>query len=109
MANHRGHPKFYELLKEIEQIHDSKNHDYAKDKDPLSNLRMCEDIFMKCPYCGKSHNIPAHIGAMIRMTDKWSRLVQLTKKKGMNESVRDNLLDMAVYSLLRIILLEENE
>jgi len=109
MKKYYGHPKFYELLEEIKEIHSSKNHDYAKTTDPFSNLKMCEEIYVKCPHCKKSHPIPAHIGTLIRMSDKWSRLIQLTKKEGKNESVRDSLMDLAVYSLLRIILLEEEK
>ena len=43
------------------------------------------------------------------MSDKWSRLTELTKGKQdrVGESMTDTLMDMAIYSLLEIILIEE--
>jgi len=65
-----GHPRFYELIKIIEDLHSRKNQNYAKDNDPLSNLKMCEEI-----------GIPAHIGCFIRIQDKYSRIRELLKGK----------------------------
>jgi hypothetical protein len=42
------------------------------------------------------------------MGDKWSRICELAKgKTPQNESLRDSLIDLAVYSLIDIVLLEE--
>lgn len=100
-----GHPRFYEILDQMRDTHDRKNSDYASVGDPLSNLKMSEEI-----------GIPGYVGNFIRMGDKWSRLTQLMKKaqhgegpavKG--ESMKDTLQDLAVYCMLEIILLEEHE
>lgn len=95
-----GHPRFHELIEIIRDTHNRKNANYAEDKDPLSNLKLCE-----------SFGIPATMGVMVRMSDKWSRLVQLMggKKDKVGESVIDTLMDLSVYCLLEIILLEEEE
>jgi hypothetical protein len=84
----------------MEDLHDRKNSNYSADHDPLSNLKASEEF-----------GIPGYIGTMIRMSDKWSRLVQLMRGKEdlVGESMKDTLLDLAVYSLLEIILLEEHE
>lgn len=81
-------------------LHDRKNANYASDSDPLSNLKMCE-----------SFGVPAVMGTMVRMSDKWSRLTQLAKGKPdeVGESMKDTLIDLAIYCLLMIILLEEKE
>lgn len=90
-------PAFGLLLDEIKALHDSKNHDYAADADPLSNLRRAE-----------AFGIPAWKGVLVRLTDKWSRIEQLASgKEPKHESLRDSLIDNAVYSLLAILLLEE--
>jgi hypothetical protein len=93
-----GHPRFKKLLKQMEKIHLLKNHDYAKDEDPLSNLKMSE-MFGVEPY----------IGTLVRMSDKFSRLCQIVKKGNAvkDETFEDSCLDLAVYSLLCIILHEE--
>lgn len=91
----QGDPLFYQLLAEIAELHSRKNHDYAQDGDPLSNLRACEAL-----------GIPAYTGVLVRLQDKWSRLVELSKKEAQvkEESVEDTLKDMAVYALLAICL-----
>ena len=38
-VNGNGHPKFYELLEEIANLHDNKNADYATSDDPLINFK----------------------------------------------------------------------
>lgn len=95
-----GHPRFYELLLEIAELHTKKNHDYAKDNDPLSNLRLCE-----------SFGVPAFKGTLVRLSDKWSRITELSKKDNMvkSESIIDTLMDNAIYSLLAILLFEEQQ
>lgn len=100
LKNMGGHPRFYELLLQIAELHARKNHDYAKDKDPLSNLKMCE-----------SFGITPFQGILVRLSDKWSRITQLSKKQAMvkDESILDTLMDMAVYSLLAIIVKEEEQ
>lgn len=96
----KGHKRFYELLAVMEDLHDRKNSNYSSDKDPLSNFRECE-----------AFGVPAHVGTMVRMSDKWSRLVQLMsgKKDAVGESMMDTLMDLSVYCLLEIILLEEEQ
>lgn len=93
-----GHPKFYKLLEEMADLHSRKNSNYAKDSDPLSNLRVAEGF-----------GIPSVMGVFIRMSDKWSRIQELSKgkKDQVGESLRDTLLDLSIYALLAIILLEE--
>lgn len=84
----------------MEDLHDRKNANYAEDGNPLSNFEECEKF-----------GIPAYIGTMVRMSDKWSRLTQLMsgKKDSVGESVTDTLMDMAVYCLLEIILVEKHD
>lgn len=84
----------------MEDLHDRKNANYADDENPLSN-------FMEC----KKFGVEPHIGTMVRMSDKYSRLTQLMKgkKDEVGESVKDTLMDLAVYCLLEIILIEQHE
>jgi hypothetical protein len=99
MANLKGHPRFYELLDEAARIHSAKNQDYAKESDPLANLKQCEKL-----------GIPSYIGCFIRMQDKFSRLTNLfsgQEAKVKDESIADTLTDLAVYSLLCRVLWEE--
>jgi hypothetical protein len=98
IKTHGGHPDFYKLLGDMAKIHSKKNHDYAG-IDPLSNFKMSEDI-----------NVPAHIGAFIRLSDKWKRAAEFFKSntlKVADETIEDTLMDLAVYSLIVILLYRE--
>jgi hypothetical protein len=90
-------PAFLAILDEIKALHESKNHDYATNADPLSNLRRSE-----------AFGVPAFKGVLVRLSDKWSRIEQLVSgKTPKHESLRDSLIDNAVYSLLAVVLLDE--
>jgi hypothetical protein len=92
-----GDPRFYQLLEEIAELHSRKNHDYSKPTEPLSNFRKCE-----------AFGVSAFKGVLVRLSDKWSRIEQLSGgKQAQNESLRDSLIDSAVYSLLAVLLLED--
>lgn len=92
-----GDPRFYVLLEEIAELHSRKNHDYSKSDEPLSNFHR-----------SRAFGIEPWKGILIRMSDKWSRIEELSKgKTAKNESLRDSLIDNAVYSLLAVLLLED--
>lgn len=93
-----GHPRFYELLDEMKDVHSRKNHDYAAE-DPLSNLKACERA-----------GVEAWKGVVVRLQDKMSRLENFARKGTLlikDESIKDTLTDMAVYAVLCRILYED--
>lgn len=91
-----GHPRFHELLKELAILHDSKNHDYARDDDPFSNFKKAAAL-----------GVEPWRGVLIRMSDKWARIEQLsTGKTPKNESLNDSLFDLAAYALIALVLRE---
>jgi len=63
-----GHPRFYEIIEQMKELHSRKNHDYAGTSDPLKNLRACERLELR-PF----------MGVMVRLQDKWSRLEEFVK------------------------------
>jgi hypothetical protein len=86
-----------EIFKELEELHIAKDADYAGGI-PLSNFRRCEQF-----------GIPAWKGCLVRMSDKWSRLLSLVAKDGEHqvagEGIKDTLKDLAVYSIIVLALL----
>lgn len=95
-----GHPKFFELLKMMAEIHSMKSQDYSNSEtDPFRNFKMSKDI-----------GIPAWKGALIRTGDKFIRINNLAlkgKAAVKDETIIDTLIDMANYSLITAILYEE--
>jgi hypothetical protein len=93
--------EFLSLLDEAKQLHTAKNAGYSgiDNPDPWANFRLCEDF-----------GVPAHIGCMIRMSDKWKRIINLLnnpQNEQVGEAIRDTLMDLSIYSLIMICLLKE--
>jgi hypothetical protein len=99
VSERHGDPRFYDLLEEIAELHSRKSHDYTPAGDPLANFKRSERF-----------GVPAWKSALVRMGDKWARIEQLSVgKAAQNESLRDSLVDNAVYSLLAVLLVEDGE
>ena len=90
----KGNPDFHAILKELGDLHDLKNKDYAnpEDGDPLFNLREVARFGM-----------PSSTGIWVRCTDKWCRFSNWYKK-GIyaveSEKVEDTVKDLIVYLCL---------
>ena len=93
--------RFHEILAEIKELHDNKQHDYGANDDIFANFRL-----------SALSGIPAWQGSVVRMGDKYARISNFIKKgefKYKEESIKDTLMDMAIYSLITMILFEEEE
>ena len=100
MKTYYGDPRFYKILDKLAEIHSSKNHDYAGE-DPLSNFKLSEKM-----------GIPAWKGCLVRMSDKISRLWNFAKTEKLtvkDENVCDTAIDLAVYSILFVLLYEDSK
>jgi hypothetical protein len=95
-------PRFVKLLEEMLAMHENKNAGYAGDSsDPFKNFRNSE-LFGITPFKG----------CLVRMSDKFMRIANLSKNPNadkVGESIKDTLMDLAVYSLIAICLYEEEE
>ena len=93
--------RFYEIIDVIRNLHDQKRHDYGANEDIFANFRLSE-----------LSGIPAWQGSVVRMGDKYARISNFIKKgefKFKGENIKDTLMDMAIYSLITMILYEEEE
>lgn len=96
---HPSSKRFHEILVELGKLHDAKSQDYGTNKDPFNNVRGSEDW-----------GVPGWVGAGIRLNDKVRRLQAFSKKGSLkNESVEDSLRDIAVYAIIALVLLEQDE
>jgi len=92
-----GDPRFHQLLTEIGTLHDRKQADYGSNVDPFANVRASEDF-----------GIPGWVGGVMRLNDKVHRLKQFAQKGVLaNESAEDSMMDIAVYSLIALVLYRE--
>lgn len=97
---HPTSQRFYALCDALKAMHKSKSRDYGcpNGTDPLANIRN------GAAFVG----IPAWRGAMVRLSDKVTRLATYNATGSLShESVEDNLLDLASYALLSLLLHQE--
>ena len=99
MTNEEQSKRFYELLNTIKHLHDAKKHDYGAKEDIFANFRL-----------SALTGISPWKGSVVRMGDKYSRICSFIKNgdfKFKEENIKDTLLDMAIYSLITIVLYEQ--
>ena len=79
-------------------MHDKKQKDYGTPSDPFANVRASADF-----------GIEPWVGAMVRANDKMRRLQSAAQGSTLvNEGIEDSLLDLAVYSIIALVLYREN-
>ena len=91
---------FFALCDSLKEMHRRKSRDYGcpSGEDPLANIRNGARFV----------GIPAWKGAMVRLSDKVTRLASYNATGRLeNESLEDNLVDLASYSLLALLLHRE--
>lgn len=94
-----GSERFHAILKEMGDLHDRKQQDYGTPSDPFANVRASEDW-----------GLAPWVGCMIRANDKIKRLQTYAKRGTLsNEGVQDSFMDLAVYSIIGLILFEEQK
>lgn len=89
--------RFSKVIKQMEELHYKKQKDYGRTQDPFANVRASIDF-----------GIPGWVGCMVRANDKMKRLQKFAQGDNLvNESVEDSFLDLAVYSIIGLILFQE--
>jgi hypothetical protein len=94
--------EFFDLCDQLKAMHSRKSRDYGcpSGDDPLANIRNG----------AKFVGIPSWKGAMVRLSDKVTRLASYNATGRLeNESLEDNLFDLASYSLLALLLHREEQ
>jgi IS4 transposase len=77
------------------QLTSKKNHDYAKEEEALANFKEF-----------------GAVGVLVRISDKFKRLKNKMWDKQdyiVDENLRDTQMDLAVYSVIMMIVTEEEE
>jgi len=107
--NYYGSPKFYKILENLAKLHSEKNKQYASKSNPLGNFIRCSKLCDKL-LNPKIENKPlAYL--LILMSKQIDSVFDIIgeNKENTIESLQDKLSDIAVYSILGIILSEEDK
>jgi hypothetical protein len=104
---YHGHKRFYEILEELKELHDKKNMQYANSSNPLGNFyrtgKLCEKLFKE----GIDNKpLVMALAYMAKQIDGVYDIVGESKKNTV-DSLKDKLMDVAVYSIICMILIEE--
>jgi len=104
-----GHPMFYELGEEENELYSAKHYQYATDADPMSNFRVCGDLIRKLLKPGVNPTIAAALCLMSKQIVGVYEIVGEGKQNTL-ESLEDKLKDIGIYSrIIRIMVREQNE
>ena len=96
-ADYGGDKRFLAVLQEIAELHERKQRDYGTDNDPFANIRASQEF-----------GISPYKGIFLRIGDKVQRLkAYCVNGTLVNEGVEDTLMDLAVYSLISLVLFRE--
>ena len=104
-----GHPRFYEIIQAMSELHDKKNTDYAAGmaEGPLGNFVRVSQIMRLYPKMDWASPFGVSIAFMLKQLDAGLVLKGLNRESLTGEPVSARLIDIAVYTVLGIILDEE--
>ena len=103
----KGHPRFYEIIEELAELHSAKNSTYASQENPLGNFIRSAKLSEKI-YNPKIKNKPL-AQALVLMAKQIDAVYDIVGegKENLVESLEDKFRDIAVYSILCIVLMED--
>lgn len=94
MTNQEFIKQFKEILDNMFEIMNKKNHDYWWGTEPFNNFKMTELLWITS----------VENWILTRMTDKLSRIIQLKDKDWLvDEKITDTLEDLANYSIILLL------
>lgn len=101
-----GHPRFYELTKEMNRKHSAKNKDYAKGGNPLGNFYRVSAIKQLYPGLRWDTPLGTSLGFMLKQFDAAFWMI-CQDMKGETEGIPERFMDVGVYSQIATVLYEE--
>lgn len=103
-----GHPRFYELLQELANLHSRKNFDYAAGGNPLGNFERRAKLYSMYP--GLDLSDPTVVALVDAMKQLDAALwMKSNGHTGKVEGIIDRLRDVAVYSIIEMVIEEAKE
>lgn len=108
MEKKQGHPKFYEIIEELSELHKNKNWDYAGDGNSLGNFHRCGEMIKPLLSDTELSDMKS---ALIFMSKQVDAVIDMIGKgrTAQVEGITDKLNDIAVYAILARILYEERK
>lgn len=102
-----GHPLFNVIVEEIKALHEEKNRQYASGDDPLGNFRRTGQIISKLLKPGIDPSLASCLAFMSKQVDGVYELFGESKENTI-DSLEDKLQDIAIYSIIGMIMVRES-
>jgi hypothetical protein len=95
--------EFERIAAELVDLTRRKNSDYSEGSNAFANFDLIEDV--------TGGRISREEGILVRMTDKLKRIGGLLRREAQvaDEKITDTAKDLAVYSLILLISLQERQ
>lgn len=105
---YHGHPDFYKILEELKELHNRKNAQYASSENPLGNFQRASALVSKLlnPKI-KKKELAYLLILMSKQVDAVYDMVGEGKEDTIEE-LDDKLRDIAIYSIIAMILCRED-
>jgi hypothetical protein len=98
-----GDPMFLEILAELERLHSDKNRQYATAAAPLANFERTGHMIRKFLKPGIDPALASCLSLASKQVDAVYEIVG-EQKLNLTEALDDKLRDIAVYSILAMII-----
>jgi len=111
VAEKGGHPRFHEILGELSQLHNRKNHDYAAGgkQGPLGNFERTSTIMSLYPGMDWDSPFGVAMAYMLKQLDAAFILRAQKRKSITGEPIPARLKDVATYTVIGMVIAEEEE
>jgi hypothetical protein len=101
-----GHPKFYEILAKLADLHSAKNGDYAGGGRPLGNFERVSALLKMYPGYPLDTTYGVALVYALKQLDA-ALWLMATGRRGKVEGVPERLQDIAVYAMLAMVMYDE--
>jgi len=111
MTKKGGHPRFYQILEELGNLHSKKNTDYAKGgkQGALGNFHRVAQFKQMYPGFHWETAFGTAIDFMLKQLDAMMILSATNRKSITGEPIPARLNDIIIYSTIARIIFEESQ
>lgn len=107
VKEYHGHPLFYQIVEELKDLHSEKNRQYATKEGPLANFERTGRMISKFLKPGINPTLASCLSLVSKQIDGIYELVG-EQKQNTVDSLEDKLRDVAVYSVIAMIINRES-
>jgi hypothetical protein len=106
---HAAHPRYHELLQELDALHNAKNFDYAAGakQGPLGNFQRVAQYLGMYPNLPQGKPSSVALVYMLKQLDAAIIMMSTGKHSRTGEGVHERLRDVAAYAILLMLLTKE--